>query len=259
MKTPEEIARKCVTQFCSPDMYDEMVKDSIAAAIRAEREELERLKQGVQQIAPLSAVDQIVRQQEEIDQLKMELEAIQLRLQAEREGGAKQVQEFIKIANEDSARLREKLERVTKERSEWWQAAKETNDKAIAERDAARHEREHWRLDATKSHVECDNLKQRIAALEHGESEYQKALQAYENQVVTLECRIAALEQALDAARLELTCAGNTFSDYAQLHYKKNTPEGNRKAAENQKKADQVNSAALAAAALLNEKPKGSP
>jgi hypothetical protein len=36
------------------------------------------------------------------------------------------------------------------------------------------------------------------STLEHGDSEYQKALQAYENQVVTLECRIAALEKALE-------------------------------------------------------------
>jgi hypothetical protein len=46
---------------------------------------------------------------------------------------------------------------------------------ALREKDKQLHEatkeREHWRrLEATKSHVECDNLKQRIAALEHGES-----------------------------------------------------------------------------------------
>jgi hypothetical protein len=39
MKTPEEIARNCVIQYCTPDEYDAAVKSAIAAAIRAEREE----------------------------------------------------------------------------------------------------------------------------------------------------------------------------------------------------------------------------
>jgi hypothetical protein len=37
MKTPEEIARDCVIQYCTPDEYDAAVKSAIAAAIHAER------------------------------------------------------------------------------------------------------------------------------------------------------------------------------------------------------------------------------
>jgi hypothetical protein len=40
MKTPEEIARNCVIQYCTPDEYDAAVKSAIAAAIRAERDQL---------------------------------------------------------------------------------------------------------------------------------------------------------------------------------------------------------------------------
>jgi hypothetical protein len=84
MKTPEEIAEEIIFNaqasatgwvYTQSGERDQL-RSAIAAAIRAEREELERLKQGVQQIAPLATVGQIVRQQEEIDRLKAELERV---------------------------------------------------------------------------------------------------------------------------------------------------------------------------------------
>jgi hypothetical protein len=72
MKTPEEITKGIRERFYNllPADKSNPLYTAIANAIRAEGEELERIKQGVQQIVPLGAVDQIVRQQEEIDRLR---------------------------------------------------------------------------------------------------------------------------------------------------------------------------------------------
>jgi hypothetical protein len=60
MKTPEEIASACVTQYCTPDEYDGKVKAAITAAIQAERDaqtkriaELERQLKAEQQGWPI--------------------------------------------------------------------------------------------------------------------------------------------------------------------------------------------------------------
>lgn len=224
------------------------VADAIEKAVAPYKELAEQLKQGIQQVVPLGAVDQIVRQQEEIDRLRAELEAERREVQTQKEinetGRAahnsdrvrldeigrylaevraeysqlkselerakitlekintirnsivgfqsinwsehiyplvaaldeagiegmdypeakqnfgtmlertnKAEAEFVRLKSElkllrttqarmeQAHRQRERnlmaeLERATKERSEWWQAARETNNKAIAERDA---------------------------------------------------------------------------------------------------------------------------
>jgi chromosome segregation ATPase len=78
MKTPEEITEGIRERFYNllPADKSNPLYTAIAAAIHAEREKLERLKQGIQQVVPLGAVDQIVSQQEEIDRLKTELERV---------------------------------------------------------------------------------------------------------------------------------------------------------------------------------------
>jgi hypothetical protein len=56
--------------------YIPAIADAIEKAVLPYKQLAEQLKQGVQQIVPLGAVDQIVGQQEEIDRLKTELERV---------------------------------------------------------------------------------------------------------------------------------------------------------------------------------------